>query len=155
MNSTSNELVQATQNLLSQNKTGFLATHSIKHPGYPYTSLVSYAVSAEGNPLFLISSLATHTKNLRSNNKASILIASESDNPQAAGRATLIGDIAPVSDEKCDEAKLLYVQKHPEAKQWAEFGDFAIYQMTIIDIYIVAGIGKMGWLKPEQLKPLQ
>ena len=42
-------------------------------PGFPFGSLVSYAVDDTGNPLFFISELAEHTRNLHADSRASLL----------------------------------------------------------------------------------
>ena len=54
--------------------------------GYPYASLITVATEASGAPVFLISGLAQHTKNLAQDPRASILF----DGTGAARRA---GDI--------------------------------------------------------------
>ena len=63
-----------------------------------------------------------------------------------------MGDVIAVDAEKSSAAKSAYVKQHPKSQQWVEFGDFAMYQLEIIDVYMVAGFGAMGWIKPDQLK---
>ena len=50
------------QTLVSKMTTATLCTMSIEPVGYPYGSFVTYAIY-NGNPIFLISGLAEHTKN--------------------------------------------------------------------------------------------
>ena len=41
-----------------------------------------------------------------------------------------------------------YLQRHPKAQQWANFGDFSFYRLVVKDIYFVGGFGVMGWITP-------
>ena len=45
-------------------RSGALATLSRKHAGYPFASVMPYALDDEGRPLVLISTMAMHTQNL-------------------------------------------------------------------------------------------
>lgn len=49
--------------LLHATNTGSLATISVDFPGYPFGSVVSYALDDLGRPLLLLSDLAEHTRN--------------------------------------------------------------------------------------------
>lgn len=151
MESKSSELAKVATDLLNDHRTGVLSTQSIKHPGFPYASVVPYALSETGGPLFLMSSLATHTRNLKANGSSSLLVAPNSDDPLSDGRVTLIGTVSPVGDAHIEEAKSLYLNTHPKSEQWINFGDFAMYQLEPIDVYIVAGFGNMGWISPNDL----
>jgi hypothetical protein len=51
-----------------------LSTVSRKRSGYPFGSLMPYAIDAKGRPIFLISSLAMHTQNLRADPRASLFV---------------------------------------------------------------------------------
>ncbi|QEG20925.1 HugZ family pyridoxamine 5'-phosphate oxidase [Mariniblastus fucicola] len=126
-----------------------LSTMSQKHSGYPFGSVVPYAIDSAGNPIFLMSQMATHTKNLRSHSQATLLVAENSGLPLSAARVSLIGDIAKVTDDSRQVVAEAYLAKHPESKQWMSFGDFDFYRMTIKDIYFIGGFGVMGWVKPE------
>ena len=150
-------LPQTALALLSQNRTGSLATFSTKHPGFPFTSVATYSVSPNGEPIFFFSSMARHSKNLKSNPNASLLVKSESTGTDApggvlaSGRVTVIGQIVPI--EKADHEVIAkgYLAANPEAAQWASFGDFQFYRMEIVEVYVVAGFGAMGWVDAQQL----
>src|SRR3954468_19578370 len=71
--------------------TGTLCTLAIEPAGYPYGSFVTVAFD-DGNPVFLISALAEHTKNLERDPRASLLVAEGgSVDPLANGRVTMLG----------------------------------------------------------------
>ena len=52
--------------LLSLASVGTLSTLSRKHPGFPFGSLMPFALDPDGRPIFLISNMAMHTQNLKS-----------------------------------------------------------------------------------------
>ena len=45
-------------------------------------------------------------------------------------------------------ARDLYVTRHPHAKTWSSFGDFRLFRLEAREIYVVAGFGRMGWVRP-------
>src|ERR1700692_3959480 len=65
--------------LVARISTGTLCTLALEPEGYPYGSFVTVAFDA-GDPVFLISGLAEHTKNLERDPRASLLVA-ESGSP--------------------------------------------------------------------------
>src|SRR3954462_195164 len=74
--------------LVARIPTGTLCTLALEPDGYPYGSFVTVAFH-EGNPVFLISRLAEHTRNLERDPRASLLVAeSGADDPLANGRVT-------------------------------------------------------------------
>jgi len=60
------------QTRLSGAAQGFatLATFSKKHDGFPFASVVGFAVDAAGKPFFCFSGMSVHTQNLLANPKA-------------------------------------------------------------------------------------
>ena len=60
--------------LVAQISTGTLCTLALEPAGYPYGSFVTVAFE-NGAPVFLISRLAEHTKNLERDPRASLLVA--------------------------------------------------------------------------------
>lgn len=145
MTSTS-DLARTAQQLLASQNQGTLATQSIKHPGFPFCSLMPYSLSESDMPLLLISSMATHTRNLKANPNASLLVAAPSHAPMTKGRATLIGIVEKIPEPDVHSARQVYLADHPESERWIDFGDFGFYQLRVIDTYVVAGFGTMGWL---------
>src|SRR5580693_3594930 len=84
--------------LISLVSVATLSTISRKHPGFPFGSLMPFALDAAGWPIFLISSMAMHTQNLKNDPKCSLFVAQPSvdGDPLGAARATLIGHAEPV-----------------------------------------------------------
>ncbi|MFK7768326.1 MAG: HugZ family protein [Mariniblastus sp.] len=147
----SQSLAAPTIELLKQNNSGSLSTFSVKHPEFPFASVASYCMSPQNEPVFFFSSMATHSKNLRSNPNAALLVtASQSASALAGGRATVMGTLIPV-EENIEEIRKAYLAANPDAAQWMSFGDFQFYRMEVVDIYFVAGFGVMGWIRPEEI----
>lgn len=139
-------LAQCARALMRAGGVSSLSTISVKHPGYPFGSVMPYAVDESGSPIVLISQMATHTKNLRAEPRATLLVAQESGSPLGAARVSVIGEFAQVEEAEKEEVAAIYLAAHPESRQWVSFGDFSFYRMTVKDVYLVAGFGVMGWV---------
>src|SRR5579859_1949544 len=53
---------------------GSLSTLSRKQPGFPFGSVMVYGLDEHGRLIFLISTMAMHTQNLRADPRASLLV---------------------------------------------------------------------------------
>ena len=134
--------------LVSQVKVVTLSTLSRKHAGFPFGSLMPYALDLEGRPLFLISNMAMHTQNLKADPRVSLFVAqaAEGGDPLGAARATLIGPAEPVPQSEVASAREVYVSKHENSRHWVDFADFGFFRLEPVDIYYVGGFGVMGWV---------
>ena len=137
--------------LIAAHNQGVLCTNSVKHEGYPFGSVTPYALDSNSRPIFLISRMAVHTKNLEAGPNASLLVSEESQSTGLLGgaRANLMGKVGLIPVEEIDPARQAYLTQHPAAGQWASFGDFNFYRMEIVEIYYVGGFGVMGWISPQ------
>lgn len=125
---------------------GVISTLSTRMPGFPFGSILNFAADPLGRPVFVISSLAVHTRNLEADPRASLTVyapEAESD-VLAAARMTLTGEVRPVPDEESEAARAVYFARHPDAAQYMEFADFSVHRMEISGIYYVGGFGNMG-----------
>src|SRR5215813_2598151 len=119
--------------LVAQISTGTLCTLAHEPDGYPYGSFVTVAFD-EGNPVFLISRLAEHTKNLERDPRASLLVAeSGADDPLANGRVTMLGPCTRVERDG-GRARAAFLAVHPNAAYYADFGDFAFWKLRVTAI---------------------
>jgi putative heme iron utilization protein len=132
---------------------GSLATLSRRHPGHPFASLMPYAPDDTGRPLFLISSMAMHTQNLGMDARASLLVtqpegaqASRESDPLARARLTLVGEARRVPDADTAGVRARYLERHPRARYWADFEDFALWRLEVADLYFVGGFAAMDWV---------
>ena len=53
---------------------GSLSTVSGKQPGFPFGSVMPYGLDERGRPIFLVSTMAMHTQNLKADPRASLLV---------------------------------------------------------------------------------
>ncbi len=133
--------------LLVSERLGTLATHSQRHPGWPFASVMPYALESGGAPIFLVSGMALHTQNLIADARASLLVmqSGADTDPLGAARVTLLGRASRIA-ESSDSLRALYLEQHPSAKYWIDFSDFSFFRLEVADIYFVGGFGVMGWV---------
>ena len=139
--------------LVSLGTLATLSTVSRKRAGYPFGSLMPYAIDERGRPIFLISNMAMHTQNLQADPRASLFVGQAGDgDPLGTARATLVGDVLPVPEEEKDAARELYLSRYENSRSWVDFKDFAFYRMEPLDIYYVGGFGVMGWVTADDYR---
>jgi hypothetical protein len=112
--------------------------------GHPYASLIAVATATDCAPLFLISDLAVHTRNLKSDARISILFAAESRtdrDPLNAGRVSVMGTAAATASAGLRNR---FLARHPEAAFYADFADFSFYEMTVSHAHYVGGFGRIA-----------
>jgi hypothetical protein len=104
--------------------------------------MVAYAVDDAGRPVFFLSSMATHSHNLAADPRASLtVIEPGAEDPMAAARVTLVGTVA---EAPAEEVRELYLSRHENAREWADFADFAYYRMEVAAAYFIGGFGVMA-----------
>ena len=143
------EPASAARRLMRTALKGSLATLD-RETGHPYASLVLVATEPDGAPIFLISRLALHTKNLQRDPRASVLLdgTGELADPLTGGRVTLIGEARPTDSPT---AMRRFLARHPSAEEYAAFTDFAVYRLTPTSGHYIGGFGRIVDLKPESL----
>jgi putative heme iron utilization protein len=147
--------------LLAAARTGTLATLTTDPPGFPFGSLVAYAVDDVGRPLLCLSDLAEHSRNLAADPRASVMASdSGTGDPLALARVTLLGAVVELRDEVRAAALRTYRARHPDAF-YAAFGDFRLYRLEVASVRYVGGFGRMSWVsaddhaaaEPDPLRP--
>lgn len=124
---------------------GTLATSLVGAEGWPYASLVLLACDHAARPLMLLSDLADHTKNIKTDARVSLLIDGTAgyEEPLTGPRVTLQGRIQPSADAAL---KRRFVARHPGAALYAGFTDFTLYRLMPERAHLVAGFGRIHWL---------
>jgi putative heme iron utilization protein len=131
--------------LVAQISTGTLCTLALEPEGYPYGSFVTVAFD-DGNPIFLISELAEHTKNLERDPRASLLVAEGgSADPLANGRVTILGPCTRVEGD-CGSARAAFFAAHPNSTYYADFRDFGFWKLNVDYVRYIGGYGRMSWI---------
>ncbi len=143
--------------LMYLGRIGSLSTLSRKQPGFPFGSVMPYALNDRGHPILLISTMAMHTQNLQANPRASLLVTqAEGDrDPLGASRVTLLGNVRLVEQSEVAAARNLYLASYPNSKHWVDYEDFSLYRMDVVDVYYVGGFGVMGWVSASDYQQAQ
>jgi putative heme iron utilization protein len=135
--------------LMSLTLVATLSTVSRKHAGYPFGSLMPFALDSSGRPIFLISNMAMHTQNLKADSRCSLFVGQAGADGDALGatRATLIGNAEPVPENDVAGVRERYLARHENSRYWVDFSDFSFFRLQPIDLYYVGGFGVMGWVE--------
>ena len=143
------EALADAKRLMRLARTGALATLDAAG-GAPLTTLIGVASDFDGAPLFLMSTLSRHTRNLAHDPRASLLLTGRHDrgDPLNHPRVTLGGRV-----ERCaaPRAKVRYLQRNPKAGLYAGFADFALYQLRIDDVHFNGGFGRAAPLTAAEV----
>ncbi len=142
---------QEARALLQSAQEGVLSTHSQELPGYPFGSVLPFCLNEQGQPLVLISSIAQHTRNLRADPRASLIVLAGGDDIQAAARLTLVGDFAPVAEAALEAAAARYYRYFPQAQDYHRTHDFSFWSLSLKRLRFIGGFGRIHWLEPEQV----
>lgn len=138
-------LSEEARQLVAANRRGVLGT-LLPKDGYPYASMVDYAPLPDGDVILFLSRLAEHQKYLTADSRVSLLIAPDimAENALAQARVSLVGRAELVEDRPAMAA--IYLQYHPSAQQYINFGDFQFYRLRVEKARYIAGFGRMGWI---------
>eukprot|EP01025_Chloroclados_australasicus_P055544 TRINITY_DN6749_c0_g4_i3.p1 TRINITY_DN6749_c0_g4~~TRINITY_DN6749_c0_g4_i3.p1 ORF type:complete len:465 (+),score=36.74 TRINITY_DN6749_c0_g4_i3:157-1551(+) len=129
-------------------KYGVLSTVSceLNIEGFPIGSTVEYAIDEVGRPIFCVSSLASHTKDLAKDQRACLSVQVPFFQGLSDGRASIVGNVVKLSEEEKEAAKELYQKAHPKSF-WVAFGDFSFYKMeSVLKARLVGGFGQIAWV---------
>ena len=152
----------AVRNLVEQARFAHLCTvmshmHH-RRAGYPFGTLVDFAVDGAGMPLFCLSPLAIHARNLIEDPRASLVVQMPGWTGLANARVTIFGDIYPLPPELQDDAREIFLAKQQATggsgsassvsrrDRWV-LGSFTFFRMhRITDVYFVGGFGTVQWI---------
>ncbi len=143
------EAIADAKRLLRTARTAALATLD-PASGAPLTTLVGVASDFDGAPLFLMSTLARHTRHLAADPRASVLMTenSERGDPLNHPRLTLNGRIDRVDSPS---VRTRYLQRNPKAKLYVDFADFAFFRLAIDNVHFNGGFGRADALAPPDI----
>ena len=127
--------------VLGRAQTGVLSVIDFETGG-PFGALVNVATSDDGLPLVLFSKLARHTKCLLADARASLLVCElpQEGDALTGFRATITGQMRTCAGDAMRE---IYLNKHPYAETYIDFGDFSFWQLKPERIFVVAGFGRI------------
>jgi putative heme iron utilization protein len=139
--------------LLRAIRAGTLATID-RNGGYPFVSLVNVATDVDGAPLILVSKLATHTANLETDARASLLLADTGKGDALAyPRLTALGTFATIAPDSAEVARLRrrFLARHPKSQLYADFPDFRFWRMTVVSAHLNGGFARAADLGPADI----
>jgi putative heme iron utilization protein len=136
--------------ILASNVTGALATLSAD--GDPWASIVTYGALADGSPVFSLSTLAQHGRNIGRDQRASLAVSETvppARDPADSGRVTVAGVAEIPTGERLEEAKKVYEEAVASAAIFGAFGDFTWWVLKVERVRWVGGFGRMDSVGPE------
>lgn len=146
--------------------------NSSENRGWPYVSFVLNACDHDGAPLLLLSDLADHSRNIRDDNRVSLLFspkgkpgdnkegdmvevgteagaeAESRDDPLSHPRFSLLGRL---EEYPAAHSRQRFLARHPASADYAGFGDFRIYRLNPSRGRLVAGFGRAVWIEGDCL----
>jgi putative heme iron utilization protein len=148
-----NNQTQGARALIRSERNAVLCTLSKRIAGFPFGSVAPFAVSGAGEPIILISEIAEHTRNLRADARASLLIQDSAAmaDPQAGARATLVGYAVPVPRAYLDDARRRYLGLFPNSASYFEAHDFSLFQIKVEQVRFIGGFGEIHWIEGREL----
>lgn len=128
------------------------ATLATQHDGQPAAALVTQVTAPDGAVLMLLSALSEHARHLAAEPRCALMVTGNPENLnwQTAPRVSLSGRAAKLDDPA---ARRYWVARHPYARLYADFADFAIWRLVPETALFVAGFGQINRLDATQLTP--
>lgn len=138
--------------LLARERSGVLCTLHSRHESWPFGSLAPYALTDAREPIFLFSGIAEHTRNLRADGRASLLVQDSGarEDPLAGARVTLMGRAEELVGEPRALSLATYLARFPKANAFATAHDFSPFILRIERARWIAGFGAMGYIERGQ-----
>ena len=139
---------EAARALLRGARRATLATAA--RDGWPFASLVLIAPDRDGAPLLLLSDLAEHSRNIKADDRVSLLIDGTAGltDPLTGPRLTVLGRARRSADPS---HRRRFLAAHANAALYADFADFAVYHVAVDSAHLVAGFGRIQWISAAAL----
>jgi putative heme iron utilization protein len=113
--------------------------------GHPFASRVLTGTDVDGVPVILSSTLATHTKAVLADPRCSLLFGEPGrGDPLAWPRITVLCDAERIEhdSESDDRIRSRFLRRHPKAKLYAPFRDFAFFRLVPKSASLNGGFGR-------------
>jgi len=153
-NSDRSQLESLATSLVRSERSGVLSTLSASHEGWPFGSVVPYAIGRDGSFVLVLSDLAEHTRNARADARASLFVqeSAMANKPQSGARIAVLGRVARLDGDAEVDARAFYEARHPEGGAYLDKLDFHVYVLSPEHVRLIAGFGHMGWLEGSVLR---
>lgn len=141
---------------LLESTSGTLSTLSTTNglEGWPFGSIVPYALDGRGRPILLTARIALHTKNAKADSRASLFVhqADVEGDPQAGWRITVCGRLETIQDAtEIADANARYVEKVPSATSYFGTHDFEYWRLSVDRVRYIGGFGKICWIDGKEV----
>ena len=142
----------AARHLLWTGTSGVLSTASAKHDGWPFGSVVPYALDAQAQPLIYIAGIAQHYKNIAADERVSLLVhepVGPGEDIQVRARITVLARARRTRD--LDDARARYAFRVPGSRDYAKTHDFGLFTLHIEQARYIGGFGRIFWLESDAM----
>lgn len=147
------EAARQARALLWRCQHGVLCTLSNKVEGWPFGSIVPYAIDATGRPAILIANIAEHHRNITNDPRVSLFVhdqasaqAKPGEDVQAFGRVTVMAKARRTSEAELDDVAPRYMFRVPAARTYDRAHAFEFFTLEIERVRYIGGFGKIFWL---------
>ncbi len=121
----------------------------------PSVTRIAFGLTPDGAPLTLLSDLSAHTRALRANPAASLLVGEPGPkgDPLTHPRLTIAARARFIARDTPDHTALRahYLATHSKAKLYADFADFSFVRFEVSGASLNGGFGKAYDLGPADL----
>ncbi|MBI2373174.1 MAG: pyridoxamine 5'-phosphate oxidase family protein [Deltaproteobacteria bacterium] len=132
--------------------------------GWPFGSIVPFALTGDGRPFILIARIAAHTANLERDDRATLFVSEPGlQDPQAGWRIGVMGRmkrlVTPstpramderslvITEQELEELRARYLERVPSGERYEATHDFDYWRMdSITKVRYIAGFGEIAWL---------
>ena len=133
------------------------AALAVIEDGMPLVTRVGFGLGPDGAPVILVSDLAAHSRALRRDDRAALLLGEPGDkgDPLTHPRLSLQARATFVAQDDPSRAALAdrWLADHPKAKLYIGFADFHFVRFTILRGLLNGGFGRAYSLDPADLRP--
>jgi putative heme iron utilization protein len=148
------------RDLLWRRDHGTLCTLSAKVEGWPFGSVVPYAIDAEGRPAILVATIAEHSRNMKKDPRVSLFVRDDradareaGEDVQTFGRVTVMARARPTTEVELGDVEPRYRFRVPGSSDYARAHDFAFFTLEIERVRYIGGFGKIFWLDADAFRP--
>ena len=136
--------------LLAGRLYGVISTLGADRPDQPFGSVAPYCLGYDGAPVFLLSDLAQHAKNLTVNPRAALtLLADFTGDVQQAARLTGEGEILSMGEDS--DAAERYFRYFPQARAYHEELGFRFYGLRPQRWHFNSGFATARWFGNDRI----
>lgn len=150
---TKTEALSEARELLWTSRHGVLCTLSAKVEGWPFGSIMPYAVDARGRPAICVATIAEHYRNMKHDPRVSLFVRAEGDDDskdvQTFGRVTVMARARPTTAEELEDVVPRYRFRLPGSKGYSKTHDFTFFSLDIERVRYIGGFGKIFWLDAD------